>query len=141
MTIGEKIVELRKKEKLTQEGLASIVGVSRQTLSNWESNITSPDLNQASILAKAFKVSLNDLVDTSTDVECSNNSSILTKLIGKKCTMDFDTEDYRISFDTVVEILDVSNEFIKISFTYKKKKIIKLIDINLVDSIMIKEDI
>lgn len=141
MTIGEKILKLRKKEKLTQEGLASKVGVSRQTLSNWESNITSPDLNQASILAKNFKVGINDLVDTNTDVECSNNASILTKLIGKKCTMDFDTEDYRISFDTVVDILDVSNEFIKISFTYRKKKIIKLIDINLVDSIMIKEDI
>ncbi len=141
MTIGEKIVELRKKEKLTQERLANKIGVTRQTLSNWESNITSPDLNQAANLTKIFKINLNDLVDDNTDIECSLNTSILNKLIGKKCTMDFDTDDYRLSYDTVLEILDISSGFMKISFTYKKKKITKLIDINLVDSIMIEEEI
>lgn len=44
MTIGEKIVELRKKNNYTQEKLADNLKVSRQTISNWESDITSPDL-------------------------------------------------------------------------------------------------
>lgn len=140
MTIGEKIVELRKKEKLTQEVLASKVGVSRQTLSNWESNITSPDLNQASKIANIFKVGINDLVDTNTDIECLESTSILDNLVGKKCMIDFDTDDYRISYNTIFDIIEVNNGFMKIGFTYKKKKIIKLIDINLVDSIIVMEE-
>ena len=48
MAIGKKIVSLRKKYNFTQEKLAERIGVSRQTLSSWESDITSPDLQQAS---------------------------------------------------------------------------------------------
>lgn len=44
MTLGEKIIELRKKKKLTQEQLAEKLGIIRQTLSNWENNTTSPDI-------------------------------------------------------------------------------------------------
>ena len=40
MVIGEKITELRKKYNYTQENLAEKIGVTRQTLSNWEKNKT-----------------------------------------------------------------------------------------------------
>lgn len=136
MTIGEKIIELRKKEKLTQEKLAEKVGVSRQTLSNWESNITSPDLNQAKKLIKIFKISLDDLINNETEIECSNRNSILTKLKGQKCFLDLETFDYRLDF-TEVTILDIDSSFIKISFVYKKKTITKLLDMNLIQSISI----
>lgn len=36
MTLGEKIIELRKKKGLTQENLAEQLNISRQTLLNWE---------------------------------------------------------------------------------------------------------
>ena len=36
MNIGEKIFKLRKDQKLSQEQLAEKVGVTRQTISNWE---------------------------------------------------------------------------------------------------------
>lgn len=141
MTIGEKIIELRKKGKYTQEKLAEKIGVSRQTLSNWESNITSPDLVQAKKLVKIFKISLDDLINNETEIECSNNASILTKLKGKKCLLDLDTDDYRLDFMTEVTIIDIDSSFIKISFVYKKKTIIKLLDMNLIHSIsVIKED-
>mgnify|MGYP004521675575 CR=1 FL=1 len=35
-----------KKHKLNQEDLAEMIGVTRQTISNWELNGTSPDLKQ-----------------------------------------------------------------------------------------------
>ena len=36
MNLGKKIINLRKQEKITQEKLAEIIGVTRQTISNWE---------------------------------------------------------------------------------------------------------
>lgn len=63
MEIGNKIVELRKKEKLSQEELAEKVGVARQTISKWELGETSPDIKQAKVLSKIFHVSLDELVN------------------------------------------------------------------------------
>ncbi len=61
MEIGENIASLRKEKKLTQEELAEILEVSRQTISKWELNDTSPDLKQAKKIAEYFEVSLDAL--------------------------------------------------------------------------------
>ncbi len=45
MTIGKMIVKLRREKRISQEKLAELLGISRQTLSNYENDITSPDLN------------------------------------------------------------------------------------------------
>lgn len=135
MTLGKKIVELRKKYNLTQEKLANQIGISRQTLSNWESDITSPDIIQAKKIAQIFKISLDDLTDTKTEVECPNNKSILSNLIGKKCYIDIESDDYRLSYDTIFEVIDINPDFIKVEFKHNKKTIIKLIDMHLVSSI------
>lgn len=138
MTIGEKIIELRKKHNYTQEKLANKIGVSRQTLSNWESNITSPDLAQAKTLSKIFKVSLDDLTDNQMEMECTNKT-ILTGIKDHNAYLDVDTDDYRLSFMTKCKILDIDNDFIKIEFEYGKKKITKLLDLDLVASISVEE--
>ena len=44
MEIGNKINHLRKLSGMTQEQLAEKLNVSRQTISKWESDSTSPDL-------------------------------------------------------------------------------------------------
>ena len=62
MAIGNRIYELRKSEKLSQEKLAEKIGVTRQTISNWELNESSPDLKQAKELSKVFNISLDELV-------------------------------------------------------------------------------
>ena len=59
MEIGKKIMELRKKNGLSQEELAEKVGVARQTISKWELGETSPDLKQSKELSKIFNVSLD----------------------------------------------------------------------------------
>lgn len=43
MNIGNNIMELRKKQKLSQEGLAEKLGVTRQTISNWKLGESSPE--------------------------------------------------------------------------------------------------
>ena len=66
MELGNKILELRKQEKLSQEQLAEIIGVTRQTISNWELEESSPDLKQAKELSRFFNISLDDLTGDST---------------------------------------------------------------------------
>ena len=46
-----------KKDGLSQENLAEKLNVTRQTISNWESGQTTPDILQAKQLSKIFKIS------------------------------------------------------------------------------------
>lgn len=144
MIIGKKITELRKKYNLTQESLAEKIGVTRQTLSNWESNITSPDLNQASLLCKELKININDLIDNNLDVNVKDNSnSILKKLISKEVILNFDYDNYYdmdIEYQGKVKVLSIDDEFIKVEVKKGKQTITKLIDMNLVNSIKVIEE-
>ena len=143
MSIGEKIIELRKKYNLTQEKLAEKIEVSRQTVSNWESNSTSPDLLQASKLTKIFKISLDELVDNNLDIACKNNltDNVFSNLIGKTCHLNVSETlyDFYLNHDKPVKILEVNNDFIKIEYNYQKEKHTKLIDIDLIISIKVVE--
>lgn len=141
MVIGSKITELRKKYNYTQEQLAEKVGISRQTLSNWESNITSPDLNQASILCKELKIEINDLLDNDVLIDVQDNTNyMLNKLINKEVNITFVDEYYDIDITKKVKILNINGKFIKVEILNKKKSIIKLIDIDLIESIKLEEE-
>lgn len=61
MDIGNKISSLRKHLGYSQEELAEKINVSRQTISKWELNETSPDLKEAKKLSQIFGVSLDEL--------------------------------------------------------------------------------
>lgn len=60
--IGGNLLLLRKEKNMTQEALAELVGVSRQTIAKWESGDTVPDLDAAGRLAQALDTSLDELV-------------------------------------------------------------------------------
>lgn len=62
MRINENIYNLRKKNGLSQEDLAEQIKVARQTISNWELGETSPNTEQLVLLAKAFNVSVDELI-------------------------------------------------------------------------------
>ena len=143
MAIGNKIVSLRKKYSYTQENLANKVGVSRQTLSNWESDLTSPDLTQAKILSELFKISLDELCDNNLEITCKDESeSIFNDILGKTIYLTF-TDDYfddNINSETPVKLINCNEDFIKIEYTNNKKSISKLIDINLIDALRAVEE-
>lgn len=44
MTLGERIQKYRKMKELSQEELGKLLHISRQTISKWESNQSSPDI-------------------------------------------------------------------------------------------------
>lgn len=62
MNLGEKIIELRKKEGYSQEELASLLDVSRQSVSKWELNASTPDLDKIVRLSEIFHVSIDSLL-------------------------------------------------------------------------------
>ena len=66
MDLGSKILELRKKQQLSQEKLGVNVGVTRQTISNWELNETLPDTKQLIALSQALLISIDELVGNNT---------------------------------------------------------------------------
>ena len=62
MKLSEKITELRKTNGMTQEDLASICNVSRQSISKWEADIALPETENLLILSKTFHVSIDVLL-------------------------------------------------------------------------------
>ena len=86
MEIGNKILELRKKENLSQEQLAEKLNVTRQTISKWELNETTPDIKQAKELSKIFKISLDELTNNNINnlvIEKVSNTEKLAGLVLK----------------------------------------------------------
>lgn len=62
MKLSEKITELRKSNRMTQEELASICNVSRQSISKWEADIALPETEKLLILGETFGVSMDTLL-------------------------------------------------------------------------------
>ena len=62
MTIGKRIALLRKEKGLTQEELASHMGVSPQAVSKWENDQTCPDISALPKLAQLFGVTVDELL-------------------------------------------------------------------------------
>ncbi len=62
MLLGEKLLDLRKKAGLSQEDVADKLGVSRQTVSKWETDQTVPELIKAKLLSQLYNVSYDYLI-------------------------------------------------------------------------------
>ena len=62
MKLSEKIIELRKASAMTQEELAVICNVSRQSISKWEADITLPEVDKLLLLSDVFGISLDVLL-------------------------------------------------------------------------------
>ena len=73
MTFGEKISKLRKEYNYTQEQLADILNVSRQTVSKWESDIAYPEMHKLIKIGELFECSMDYLLKE--EVEDKNGAS------------------------------------------------------------------
>ena len=61
MQLRNHLFQARKKAGLSQEEVAEKLGVSRQTVSKWETDETLPDIRQSKRMALLYKISLDDL--------------------------------------------------------------------------------
>lgn len=74
-TIGEQIALLRRKRAYTQMDLADIIGVSKQTISNWENDVKTPRMGAIQKLSDHFKVPKSFIVDGSVDIDTESTTT------------------------------------------------------------------
>ncbi len=75
MSTGENIQFLRKREGFTQEGFAEQMGVSRQTISKWESDICFPEMEKMIQMCEMFHCNLDELVRGDVQVEATKDTT------------------------------------------------------------------
>ena len=75
MKFNEKLVKLRKENLLSQEELAEKLGVTRQTISKWELEQTTPDMDKLSQISKLFNVSVDELLNEADEPIKANQTS------------------------------------------------------------------
>lgn len=93
MQIGNQIKKYRESLNLSQEQLADKIFVTRQTISNWETNKNYPDIKSISLLCNLFDVSLDQFIEG--DIE------EMKKIISEKEMNDYN----RISIIFTIEMI------------------------------------
>ena len=84
MTLGEKIQQLRKDRKLSQEQLALEMNVSRQAVSKWELGEAIPDTDHVVMLSKYFEISIDSLLRDEFQLKEEKKESVESKSGYKK---------------------------------------------------------
>ena len=112
--LGNKLVKLRKENKLSQDSLADKLGITRQTISNWELNITKPDIVQIKNISEIFNISIDVLLD-------NNTKDIIEKKISNTEKLTNKTNKYiKITLITLYFIILIFLIIITIYFFNKK---------------------
>ena len=81
MTLGEKLSRLRKEYNYTQEQLADVLGVSRQSISKWESDIAYPETDKLIELGKLFECSMDYLLKEEITEKTGVPTSVFTEKV------------------------------------------------------------
>ena len=74
MDIGEKLFELRKSKNMTQDYVAEKLNVSRQSVSKWETNQSTPDFDKIVPLCELYEISPNELLMNDKQESVSNEN-------------------------------------------------------------------
>ena len=77
MILADKITELRKKNGWSQEDLAEMLGVSRQSISKWESAQAIPDMNRIITMSQIFGVSTDLLLKDEMEISAASAGNAL----------------------------------------------------------------
>lgn len=82
--LSQRIKKLRKEYGYTQTQLASVLGVSRGAIANWESGIRVPDSGTVANLATVFRVSVDYLLGTSQTHKSLSDAKIDVSMLNEK---------------------------------------------------------
>ncbi len=82
MTIGQKIIQLRNSMGISQEKLAELLGVSRQSVSKWEMDHTIPQIDKILQIADIFSISCDELIREDMDLKRTLTSPLANKYFG-----------------------------------------------------------
>ena len=132
MELGNLILKYRKKYNLSQEELAKEIGVTRQTISKWELNETTPDLKQAIKLAEIFNINFNKIINVINNEESLKEErneriknyalilllSILVIIIVSAISIFFYNYGYNQNHSTVYIVCNLDEKQYQYSITY-----------------------
>jgi len=81
MTTGQRIAELRKQNSLSQEALGDLLGVTRQSISKWESDAALPEVEKLVAMSRLFHISVGALlgVEEEQDDDAPDSDGELTE--------------------------------------------------------------
>ena len=112
MTLGERIQKYRKMKGLSQEELGKLLHISRQTISKWESNQSSPDIQSWKAMADVFGISLEELLDESKKIKTdqSTNHRNMIIIFGIVIFLAFIMESYvAVKMSERIDALEEAN--------------------------------
>lgn len=152
--LAQKLVKLRRRKDLSQQQVADLLGVSRQTISNWECGQGAPALDKALELARIYGVSLDDLaldsvgVSTSCRGDRGRDLHVLAMARGCVCRIDCDNDDWALTGAGArdVRVLDVDADWMRVEYerrsssTLKKERVVQLVDVADITCIAIVEE-
>lgn len=97
MALGKKLSKLRKENNYTQEQLADMLSVSRQSVSKWESDIAYPETEKLIRLSTLFNISIDELIkDTPVSPKNTQDKCVAidySSFIGSWCNIDLKNWD------------------------------------------------
>ena len=118
---ANRLCELRKAHNLSQEELASKLGVSRQAVSKWERSESSPDTDNLIELAKIYNLTLDELLNGEDAIELIKENKEANECDGVLS----DDENNKVLFkDNDIILVDgKTNEEVSVKETIKNKKL------------------
>lgn len=94
MDIGMRIKKFRELQNISQEELAFKIFISRQTISNWETNKSYPDIKSLTMLCNIFNVSLDEFI--------KEDIKEMRKIIDKETVKNFNMMSYIFLIELLV---------------------------------------
>ena len=99
MNTAEKIIFLRKKKGISQEELANKLNTSRQAVSKWENNQSTPDLEKLVALSKYFNVTTDYLLTDSIETSINNNSQCESNIEFQELKSEVTEDEYQYAIN------------------------------------------
>ncbi len=94
MNVGSRIKKYREKQNISQDELALKVFVSRQTISNWETNKSYPDIKSLTMLSNIFHVTLDDFI--------KGDMEEMKKIVSKEKIEKFNIMSYILLVEMII---------------------------------------
>ena len=104
-TIGQNIAKFRKEKSITQEQLSEICGVTPQAVSKWENDNSCPDVTLLKTIARAFGISVDELLDDGQGpvTKLSESKDYKGKLLKIRVT----EKDEKVNINVPVSLIEI----------------------------------
>lgn len=144
MSIGKKIAEARKEKNLTQEQLADLMSVTRQSVSRWESDLAYPETEKIILLSELLGVSCDDLLsDSRESLPTGASRNTVTRLLfglkGKSVILTLYESDYDIG-DRPCVITDFDGPWMSVEYRKGRDTLTKILPVSSLSSVKIVKE-